>query len=99
MSLAPDPGARHRLARAVDDAQPAAKFVAGVLAAFPRLAISDAELHFDTSELRPRGPRSLGDVLGAVGDVYKGQLKQRWWSLASSLSLEPAPRRLSLIHI
>ena len=93
VSLAPDPGARHRLARAVDDAQPAAKFVAGVLAAFPRLAISDAELHFDTSELRPRGPRSLGDVLDAVGDVYKGQLKQRWWSLASSLSLEPAPRR------
>ena len=95
LSLAPDARARAKLARAVEDpATPRSlKVLVSILAAFPRLSIADAELHFDAHDLAPRRSATASAVAVMIGDAYRTQLRQRWWSLASSLSLEAPARR------
>lgn len=63
----------------------------GLLTAFPKLGLENAEVNFDACEVRPR-PSALpaGDLANMILDAYASQLKQRWWTLASSISLSGA---------
>ena len=64
------------------------------LSSFPRLAVVDAELDFTGADIRPTTRRlTAGGVLGEVALLYGEQLKQSWWSIATSLSERRRARR------
>ncbi|CAH0376551.1 unnamed protein product [Pelagomonas calceolata] len=100
LSLVPDAAARVELAHALEDEGGVLGWAVSLLSSFPRLAVVDAELDFTGADIRPTTRRLTADgVLGEVALLYGEQLKQSWWSIATSLSLNggaaarPPPRR------
>jgi len=100
LSLVPDAAARVELAHALEEGGSVLGWAVSLLSSFPRLAVVDAELDFTGADIRPTTRRlTAGGVLGEVALLYGEQLKQSWWSIATSLSLNggaparPPPRR------
>ena len=95
LSLVPDAATRVELAHALEDEGGVLGWAVSLLSSFPRLAVVDAELDFTGADIRPgRTPLTAGGVLGEVALLYGEQLKQSWWSIATSLSLNSgAPAR------
>jgi len=100
LSLVPDAAARVELAHALEEEGGVLGWAVSLLSSFPRLAVVDAELDFTGADIRPTTRHlTAGGVLGEVALLYGEQLKQSWWSIATSLSLNgdatarPAPRR------
>lgn len=94
VTLLADTAARRELTRSLPQNQGGSggsvvmRLSLGLLSAFPKLALENAEVQFDASEVKPRPPVvSLNDLAGTIAEAYALQLRQRWWSLASSLSL------------
>jgi len=101
LSLVPDAAARVELAHALEEEGGVLGWAVSLLSSFPRLAVVDAELDFTGADIRPT-TRNLtaGGVIGEVALLYGEQLKQSWWSIATSLSLggggapaRPPPQR------
>lgn len=99
LSLVPDAEARVELAHALEEESGVLGWAMSLLSSFPRLAVVDAELDFTGEDLRPVTPLTVGGVLGEVAACYGEQVKQSWWSIATSLSLgggapsRPPPQR------
>ena len=105
LSLVPDAAARVELAHALEEEGGVLGWAVSLLSSFPRLAVVDAELDFTGADIRPT-TRNLtaGGVLGEVALLYGEQLKQSWWSIATSLSLgggvparPPPQRRITIV--
>ena len=94
LSLVPDAAARVELAHALEEEGGVLGWAVSLLSSFPRLAVVDAELDFTGADIRPT-TRTLtaGGVLGEVALLYGEQLKQSWWSIATSLSLNGGAAR------
>jgi hypothetical protein len=105
LSLVPDAAARVELAHALEEEGGVLGWAVSLLSSFPRLAVVDAELDFTGADIRPgRTPLTAGGVLGEVALLYGEQLKQSWWSIATSLSLNggaparpPPQRRVTIV--
>jgi len=106
LSLVPDAAARVELASALEEEGGVLGWAVSLLSSFPRLAVVDAELDFTGADIRPTTRRlTAGGVLGEVALLCGEQLKQSWWSIATSLSLNgggaaarpPPQRRVTVI--
>ena len=99
LSLVPGAAARVELAHALEEESGVLDWAVSLLSSFPRLAVVDAELDFTGEDLRPVTPLTFDGVLGEVAACYGEQVKQSWWSIATSLSLggaapsRPPPQR------
>ena len=97
VSLHPDAAARQQLVRAVDDpALPSAlRFGVGLLGAFPRLAIADAELDFEVEDLRPRGLKTRQEIVDVVIDAYRRRAEleetKPVWADSCSVGMHASP--------
>lgn len=94
VTLLADSAARRELTRSLPQNQGGGgssvvmRLSLSLLSAFPKLALENAEVQFDAAEVKPRpSVVSLNDLAGTIAEAYASQLRQRWWSLASSLSL------------
>ena len=105
LSLVPDAAARVELAHALEEEGGVLGWAVSLLSSFPRLAVVDAELDFTGADIRPTTRHlTAGGVLGEVALLYGEQLKQSWWSIATSLSLNggaparrPSARRVEVV--
>ena len=105
LSLVPDAAARVELAHALEEEGGVLGWAVSLLSSFPRLAVVDAELDFTGADIRPTSRHlTAGGVLGEVALLYGEQLKQSWWSIATSLSLNggaparpPPQRRVTVV--
>ena len=94
LSLVPDAAARVELAHALEEEGGVLGWAVSLLSSFPKLAVVDAELDFTGADIRPNQRHlTAGGVLGEVALLYGEQLKQSWWSIATSISLNGAPVR------